>query len=142
TYEEVIKLFRVSSSGKIPETPETPAKQIEGVISQKEAQNELLSEGSESSSFSENKPESSWAGISGVSGVFTKKDALNSFSVLEKGLQAPQRLKNPEVIGEPISGGICEFCGKQASLVIKIGGEQRYACKTCVEELKDRPKRL
>ncbi|MEM3648436.1 MAG: hypothetical protein QW506_04650 [Thermoproteota archaeon] len=134
TYEEVIKLFRVSSSGKIPETP---TEQTERIISQKEAQNELLSEGSESSSFSEDKPESSWAGISGV---FTKKDALNSFSVLEKGLQAPstpQRLKNPEVIGEPISGGICEFCGrKPATKVIRDAvGIQRYICERCLEEV-------
>ncbi|MEM3647832.1 MAG: hypothetical protein QW341_03590 [Candidatus Bathyarchaeia archaeon] len=72
--------------------------------------------------------------VSGFSASASARGGVSEKPV--KRLKRLNRLNGVEVVGEPLEG-VCEFCGKQASLVIRIKGGQRYACKTCLEDLKE-----
>ena len=84
-YKDIVELLerlKMEKTKETPQTPQTTEKDAEGVISQKEAQTELISE----------KPESS---SSGVSGVFSEKDNRKEIIISKENIEALQEAVKP-----------------------------------------------
>jgi hypothetical protein len=78
----------ISIFEEVPQVPQVPQEEAEGVISPKEAQNELISEKPESSPDSEKKQESGSSGTCGTCDTFSEKQIQGEFLICEENLQA------------------------------------------------------
>jgi len=87
-YTQIKNVAGISIYEETPQTPLMPQKEAEGVISQKEARNEPISEKPESSPDSGKKQKSSPSGISGVCGISSEKEIQSEFLICEENLQA------------------------------------------------------